>query len=106
MELEPVTTVDNPATTPTSASTYQWLSANPLASSCGVTLSNIYCASRDYNRLTQCTIGSVESMVGYAAGTAKPVYEKVVEKLDTPRKQHSHKFVTKIQISSCSFMYR
>ena len=85
MELESDSTVENPTT----ATTYEWLCTNPLASSCGSALSNIYCASRDYNGVTKCTIGGVEFIVSYAAGTAKPVYEKVVEKLDTPRKYNS-----------------
>ena len=67
-------------------STYQWFVTNPLASSCGSAVSSFYCASRDYNRLTQYTIGSVESVVTYTAGTAKPVVNKVVEKLDSPSK--------------------
>ncbi len=79
MELEEISGSEKPTTT-----TYEWFSSNPLANSCGTALTNLYCASRDYNRVTQCTIGGVESVVNYAAGTAKPVYEKVVEKLETP----------------------
>ena len=79
MELEEVYATEKPT-----ATTYEWLSSNPLASSCGTALSSIYCASRDYNKVTQCTIGGVESIVNYAAGTAKPVYEIVVEKLEKP----------------------
>lgn len=82
MELENVTSDEQQP-----ASTYEWFVSNPLASTCGSKLSTLYCASRDYNTATKYTIGGVEYIVNYAAGTAKPVYEKVVEKLDTPCKR-------------------
>ena len=81
MELEDISSGE-----PQPISTCRWLSSNPLASSFGSALSNMYCASRNYNTVTQYTIGGLESVVTYAADTAKPVYEKVVEKLDTPSK--------------------
>ena len=72
-------------TVPQSApSTYEWFSANPLANSCGSALSSLYSVSKNYNRMTSWTFGTVESVVCYAAEKAKPVVGAVTEKLERP----------------------
>ena len=68
------------------ASTYGWLCQNPLTSSCGTTICSLYEGSKNYNRVTKFALGTVESAVTFAAGTARPVVGKVVEKLDRPSK--------------------
>jgi hypothetical protein len=55
------------------SSTYQWLCANPLASSCGSTVASFYNASRDYNSLTVWSFGLVEGVAGYAANKVAPL---------------------------------
>ena len=65
-------------------STYDWLCANPLASSVGSTLSSIYGASKNYNGVTSWTLGSVESAVGYASSKAQPLIDGVSGKLEGP----------------------
>ena len=78
---------DSPVVTesvPAQTSTYEWLCNNPLTASCGTTLCSFYQGSKNYNRVTKFALGSVESAVSFAAGTARPVVGKVVEKLDRP----------------------
>lgn len=65
-------------------STYGWLCGNPLASSCGNKLCAIYEGSKNYNGMTKFALGTMESAVTFAAGTAKPLVGRVVEKLDRP----------------------
>ncbi|XP_003384104.1 PREDICTED: uncharacterized protein LOC100632108 [Amphimedon queenslandica] len=65
-------------------STYDWLCANPLASSFGTTLCSIYGASKSYNGVTSWTLGSVESAVGYASSKAQPLLDGVSGKLEGP----------------------
>ena len=66
------------------ASTYGWLCQNPLTSTCGSTICSFYEGSKNYNRVTKFALGTMETAVTYAAGTARPVVGKVVEKLDRP----------------------
>ena len=74
------------APTSEASSTYQWLAANPLASSCGSTLYSAYEGSKNYSRLTKAAFGTMESALGYVSETARPVVGKVAERLDRPSK--------------------
>jgi len=62
------------------ASTYDWLASLPLASSAGSAVYSWYEGSKKCCRLSEFAIGTVESSVKYAAGTAAPI----VKKLDRP----------------------
>lgn len=67
------------------ASTYDWFASIPLASSAGSTVYSWYEGSKKCCRLSQFAIGTVESSVKYAAGTAAPL----VKKFDRPSKFYS-----------------
>lgn len=66
------------------SSTYDWLSANPLATSCGSAISCFYSQSKNYNRLTSWTFGSVESVLGYASEKARPYVDVVTDRFEKP----------------------
>lgn len=65
---------------------YSWLTSNPIATSTGTAISSLYSASKNYNKVTQTAIGSLETAVTYAAGTAGPVVGAVTGKLEKPSK--------------------
>ncbi len=60
--------------------TYEWLGSLPLAASAGNTVYSWYEGTKNCCRISQFAIGTVESTVKYAAGTAAPL----VKKLDKP----------------------
>ena len=62
------------------ATTYEWLGSLPLAASAGNTVYSWYEGTKNCCRVSQFAIGTVESTVKYAAGTAAPL----VKKLDKP----------------------
>lgn len=70
-----------------STTTYDWLSANPIATSCGGAVCSLYSASKNYNRVTNWTFGSVESVLGYATEKARPFVGLVSDKLEKPSKK-------------------
>ncbi len=65
-----------------SGSVYGWLSTNPMASSAGNALYAAYEGSKGYSRASDYALGTIESSVKFAAGTAAPL----VKKLDKPSK--------------------
>lgn len=62
--------------------TYDWLSTNPVASSCGGALCSMYQVSKNYNKVTSWTFGSVESAFGYASSKARPLVDRVSGRLE------------------------
>ena len=80
---------------PTAGSVYEWLSGNPLASHAGSTLYGWYEGSKGCCRLSGYALGTIESSVKYAAGTAAPL----VKKLDRPSK-----LLAWFSIIYCAFM--
>lgn len=78
------------------ASTYDWFASIPLASSAGSAVYSWYEGSKNCCRLSQFAIGTMESSVKYAAGTAAPL----VKKFDKPSKFDSHFPLTKQFITS------
>ena len=64
------------------SSTYQWLAQNPLTAAAGNTIASLYEGSKNSCRLAGFVIGTAETSVKYAAGTAAPL----VKKLETPSK--------------------
>ena len=67
---------------PQPGSTYEWLAHNPLAAAAGSTIASFYEGSKNSCRLANFVIGTAESSVKYAAGTAAPL----VKKLEAPSK--------------------
>ena len=78
------------------ASTYDWFASIPLASSAGSAVYSWYEGSKNCCRLSQFAIGTMESSVKYAAGTAAPL----VKKFDKPSKFDSHFPLTKQFVTS------
>ena len=76
------------------ATTYEWLGSLPLAASAGNTVYSWYEGTKNYCRVSQFAIGTVESTVKYAAGSAAPL----VKKLDRPSEC--------VVLISCSLMYQ
>ena len=62
--------------------TYGWLCNLPLAASAGAAVFNAYETSKKYNRVTEYTLGTVESSVKMAVSAVTPV----VRRLDKPSK--------------------
>lgn len=73
---------DKSETVPQPSSTYQWLAHNPLTAAAGSTIASLYEGSKNSCRLANFVIGTAETSVKYAAGTAAPL----VKKLETPSK--------------------
>lgn len=68
------------------SSTYEWLCANPLASSCGSTICSFYNGSKNLNSVTSMTAGYLEGAVTYMTEKAKPVTAMLSEKFEKPSK--------------------
>ena len=64
------------------STTYEWLSGIPFAATAGTAVYNMYEGSKNYNSVTQYTLGTVESSVKMAASAIAPV----VKTLDKPSK--------------------
>lgn len=67
---------------PQPVTTKELLSNNPLAASAGNLVYGWYESSKNFNSLTQYTLGSVESSVKLAASAMAPV----LQKMDKPSK--------------------
>lgn len=72
----------SPPPADSSSAVYEWLAANPLASHAGSTLQGWYESSKGCCRISDYALGTIESSVKFAAGTAAPI----VKKLDKPSK--------------------
>ena len=81
-ESETAEDVCTETTVPVPSPTYEWFCGLPIAASAGSAFSNFYEASKNYNTVTQYTLGTVEGSVKKAASVVAPV----IHKLDGPSK--------------------